>query len=624
MADEIAGAHSHMSRRRISLAQTALVVVPVALFAFAAWEHRYSLEDGFIYYRIADNLAYGEGPVFNPGERVEVHTSAAWTMVLGLGRMLVGGIVGPGTMAAVIGVALSTAGLALAIWGSAQLQQGGQLQRAGAGSDGADGDGDRTGGSTQVRRWLIPFGAVIVVGSPMLWYFATSGLESSLCFAWAAGSFVILARRTRPSVGSFRVDRPRWQLVVIGLGWLMRPELVVYSIGFGAVWLMSGQGGRRAKARAVGWMVLVPVVYQVFRMGYYGAVVPNTALAKSAGRTDWAGGWDYLEDFVGYDRLWIPAGLAVAALVALVVVGRHRGRVWLATMLVAPVVAVLHAGYVAKIGGDFQHARMLVVPWFTFLLPIALVPLPRLRRAAAGSSNLTPARVGAAGVVLVGCLTVVVWAAATGTKWGLLQTVPTYTQLRFGQLSGENTDNPLELDDFHTPDSPFVQHPAAAGIAGQAGQDLMVDLSGPGYVQGLANYRQLQPGTGSVLVTCCIGLNGLRAGPYAYVEDTQGLAHPIASRFDVPPDNEVVPAVFGTPVPQAWVFARHPLAEPTGDPAVQAAAQALECDGLRELVDAVSEPMSPGRFFENLVRAPSLSALSVPYDPIAARDQLCR
>src|SRR5205814_10257485 len=37
----------------------------------------------------------------------------------------------------------------------------------------------------------------------------------------------------------------------------------------------------------------LPVAYEVFRMGYYGEVVPNTALAKDAGGLHMSQGWAY-------------------------------------------------------------------------------------------------------------------------------------------------------------------------------------------------------------------------------------------------------------------------------------------------------------------------------------------
>ena len=50
----------------------------------AAWFHRFALDDAFISYRYARNLAAGIGPVMNAGERVEGVSNLPWTALLGL------------------------------------------------------------------------------------------------------------------------------------------------------------------------------------------------------------------------------------------------------------------------------------------------------------------------------------------------------------------------------------------------------------------------------------------------------------------------------------------------------------------------------------------------------------
>src|SRR6266704_196964 len=52
------------------------------LCAWFAWMAVYQVDDAFIVYRYAGNLARGEGFVFNPGERVEGVTCFLWTILL--------------------------------------------------------------------------------------------------------------------------------------------------------------------------------------------------------------------------------------------------------------------------------------------------------------------------------------------------------------------------------------------------------------------------------------------------------------------------------------------------------------------------------------------------------------
>src|SRR5437762_4452372 len=53
-----------------------------ALCAWFAWMAVYQVDDAFIVYRYAANVARGEGFVFNPGERVEGVTCFLWALAL--------------------------------------------------------------------------------------------------------------------------------------------------------------------------------------------------------------------------------------------------------------------------------------------------------------------------------------------------------------------------------------------------------------------------------------------------------------------------------------------------------------------------------------------------------------
>jgi arabinofuranosyltransferase len=54
-----------------------------------------------------------------------------------------------------------------------------------------------------------------------------------------------------------------------------------------------------------------------------------------------------------------------------------------------------------------------------------------------------------------------------------------------------------------------------------------------------------------------------------------------------------------------------------------AAKRALGCGELKDLIEAIDEPMTPGRFLENIVRSPSLTRLHIAADPVVAERELC-
>ena len=57
---------------------------------------------------------------------------------------------------------------------------------------------------------------------------------------------------------------------MLGLGWLVRPELVMYSVAFLAVVLALQwrTDTWRQRVRLLAAAAALPVAYQVFRMGY--------------------------------------------------------------------------------------------------------------------------------------------------------------------------------------------------------------------------------------------------------------------------------------------------------------------------------------------------------------------
>src|SRR5262249_32416135 len=124
---------------------------------------------------------------------------------------------------------------------------------------------------------------------------------------------------------------------------------------------------------------VLPLAYEIFRAGYYGALVPLPALAKSASAARWRRGALYLLDVVWPYALWLP----IAILVGLASAARRRRPaagpdVVLAAAPLAS--AGLMALYVVRVGGDFMHARLLLPALFIGLCPVMVVPAGRLRR----------------------------------------------------------------------------------------------------------------------------------------------------------------------------------------------------------------------------------------------------
>jgi arabinofuranosyltransferase len=141
----------------------------------------------------------------------------------------------------------------------------------------------------------------------------------------------------------------------------------------------------RTRARIVIAMLALPVAYQVFRMGYYGSFVSNTAIAKEGSSTNWARGWEYFWDFVRPYGVWL--GVFILAVGAYIPLGarllRERARRSLCVVVVFIAGTVGNVLYVVAVGGDYQHARLLLPAYFALCAPVAVVPAIRQTAASA-------------------------------------------------------------------------------------------------------------------------------------------------------------------------------------------------------------------------------------------------
>ena len=325
---------------KINARVTLLLSCAIAgVFAFwGGWTRRWMSDDGLIVLRTVRNLEAGNGPVFNMGERVEANTSTLWQYLIFLVRWV--------THANLEGIAIYL-GLILAV---AAMVVG-------------------TGAAASMRTGaVLPAGALVYLALPPARDFFTSGLEWGLCIFYLAMLWRLLLRWTRPRRHSGSNSDAYWLAFWAGLSWLVRPELALYGGLVGIVLLVSHRSWKILAAA-----VPLPLAYEIFRMGYYGLLTPHTAVAKSAAGAEWGKGFTYLADFVGPYWLFLP-------LIVLAVAGLWKAnlrptavRSTATAIYLFEGTALIHTLYVLRVGGDFMHGRMLLLPLFAALLPIFVV-----------------------------------------------------------------------------------------------------------------------------------------------------------------------------------------------------------------------------------------------------------
>jgi len=152
-----------------------------------------------------------------------------------------------------------------------------------------------------------------------------------------------------------------------------------------------GREHRGALARYIATVSVCIVPAVAVRWSYYGALVPNTYLAKSAGSAWWDQGLAYLRLYLA--QYW---ALVPALPVALVIAWRQRriAAPFFRTMLAIGLAIAVAATAIVRVGGDFMFARL-----FIPLTPLFAVMLERALAAAWPGRTLVHAAAAAAVVV---------------------------------------------------------------------------------------------------------------------------------------------------------------------------------------------------------------------------------
>jgi len=543
-----------------------LFVAPAAVLTVMAWQHRWVGDDAFINFRIVRQMQAGHGPVFNAGERVEAGTSPLWVMVL-----LVADVVAPVRLewiAVLLGIALAVTGLMLAQRGAWHVLQ-----------------------AAQPGVLVVPFGALLVAALPPMWDFATSGLEMGLCFAWLGACFWGLAGRYRRSLLTSSADRtrpPLWLCVIIGLGPLVRPDFVVFSVVFIAAAFIIDPGRRwRERLYALTAIAAIPLASEIFRMAYYASLVPNTALAKESGLSNWPQGWRYLHDYLAPYWLWFPLVVALVVVVALFETSSHDVR--RLAVIGAPIVgALFHAAYVVRVGGDFMHARLLLPATFAVMLPVSVLAFRGLSR--------------------VAIVTMAAWALICA--FSLRAPFPTLRitdERRYWQRATKH-EHPITVTDFvaingyKNGDRARTLEARGERVASLGGTDVP-----------LAPHVRYPV----VVLAGSVGVAGYRAPIDAYVFDSLSLADPIGSRLQIVkrgrPGHEKLLLPF-------WMRARF---TDSRDAADEQARRVLQCGDLRKVLEAISGPLAFTDIIRNIGWAPRLTSLRFSGVPSVAEKQLC-
>lgn len=332
-AAERPGERGRGSRDVIRFVVIALVVIAVGAW-FVRRYYPFLEDDSLISVQYASRFLHGHGLTWSVGRPVEGYSNLLWVLSIAfLGAFGVDLVVALRVLG-ILGMAV--AALAAMWW-------------------------FRPGRVGSLLPMLATGLAFACSGSVAVW--AVGGLEQPLLVALVAlGAVQVLTMlyTSRPARSALLMTG-----LCFGLAALTRPDGLLFGVVAGAMLLAVGRF-RRDAWRNAALLFAIPIALVagqvLFRVLYYGDVVPNSAYAKvvlTPARLQ--AGYRYVRD-----GLWPMVGLMVPALAAIVV--RWRSQCRRVSYLALSLMSWL--AYVVFIGGDiFPGRRHLVVGvWFAAVL----------------------------------------------------------------------------------------------------------------------------------------------------------------------------------------------------------------------------------------------------------------
>jgi hypothetical protein len=346
-----------------------LLIALAVLVLHSSFFRRYTIDDAYITFTAAKNLALGYGPVFVPGERVEATSSLLWACLLapferagftsiqpakGLGLLFAAGTI-------VVAVRL--------------------LKRL----------------IVDASRTAVALTAVVIASCSPFVLWSMYGMEHGLVAFLLMLSIDLFHGETRRGSG--------WTSAIpIALLEAARPEGMMFVLFFIGARVLRGAVGIPSPARYLrpwfGWLLLPIAAYELWGLWFYGHLLPNTVAAKVGGSLAVVlkRGVYYVLHDGSASMFWLfVATLAALLLLILRGVSAFRAgaiRDWFIgqfTPLLLLGVVSIQLLFTVLVGGDWMpHARFLshVAPLAVVACATVVLSQARLLRLAAACAAI--------------------------------------------------------------------------------------------------------------------------------------------------------------------------------------------------------------------------------------------
>ena len=317
-----------------------MLLAALALSLYQALGQASMVDDAFISFRYARNLVEGNGLVFNIGEQVEGYTNFLWTMIIA-GLLWV--------------LPLDAPDIALVLCLLCMVANLGVVYRFG-----------RTLNSGWGLRPYVPVAVLMLAASWAFTSFGTTGMETMLLSLLVnLGALFLLLRddaRGAALSGAMFVAAA-----------MAHPDHALFLFAGGLVllieelrkWRQTGTWERAAVLRLTAYCASLPVVavWLIWKLSYYGAILPNTFHAKSGDGWYLGQGLLYFCTFNLGSHFWL-----ITVLFAIWLFRKTSRPGVFRLKLFTGISFLLFTAYMFKIGGDFMYGR-----FYLSLLPLCLL-----------------------------------------------------------------------------------------------------------------------------------------------------------------------------------------------------------------------------------------------------------
>ncbi len=310
--------YSDNKRWKYSLAML-LFYMGIYLVIRLAWVS----EDAFITMRHVENFLSGRGPVFNVGERVEGYTHTLWFYILSFLRAV--GLSPKGAMV-IPGVLFSGIFLYFLFF---------RFKR-----------------DDETNTPSLNFSGAVLIGMSCFIDFGTSGLETSL-------SYLLLILFAFQIFKRSYIKKPFQFGITLTLLILNRPDFGIFFI-FSILLILFEIYKKKYSIRLLMKFLLLPIVilsaYEIFRMGYYGALFPNPFYAKSGSAAYFSQGFKYFADLLKGSAFI----LIILISLSIFLFEKNSDRKKKNERYILFSAALFYTFFIIRGGGDFMHGRFLL------------------------------------------------------------------------------------------------------------------------------------------------------------------------------------------------------------------------------------------------------------------------